>query len=143
MRDKIKQAWIFTNSKTGRGVLKCSIAYLIGSMATFVPVIAGLLGNQDGKHMVATITVYFHPARSKGSMIEAIMCAVIAFLYAVFISFSSMGVSILFGRTLDLLVLGHIIILIVFCGGGLGFVGWIKQRLGHPLYVLRSPYFLS
>ena len=124
---------MFANSKTGHGVFKCSIAYLIGSMATFVPFIAGLLGNQDGKHMVATITVYFHPARSKGSMIEAMICAVLAFAYAVFISFSSMGVSILFGRTLDMLVLGHIIVLIVFCGGGLGFVGWIKQRLGHPL----------
>lgn len=32
-----------------------------------------------------------------------------------------------------MLVVGHIIVLIVFCGGGLGFVGWIKQRLGHPL----------
>ena len=132
-KDTLKQAWIFTNSKTGRGVFKCSIAYLIGSMATFVPVIAGLLGKQDGKHMVATITVYFHPARSKGSMIEAMICAVLAFVYAVFISFSSMGVSIFFGRTLDMLVLGHIVVLIVFCGGGLGFVGWIKQRLGHPL----------
>lgn len=132
-KDQLKQAWIFANSKTGRGVFKCSIAYLIGSMATFVPVIAGLLGNQDGKHMVATITVYFHPARSKGSMIEAMICAVLAFVYAAFISFSSMGISILFGRTLDLLVLGHIVVLIVFCGGGLGFVGWIKQRLGHPL----------
>ena len=129
----MKQAWMFAKSKTGRGVIKCSIAYLIGSMATFVPVIAGLLGKQDGKHMVATITVYFHPARSKGSMIEAMIYAVLAFIYAVFISFSSMGVSILFGKKLDMLVLGHIIVLIVFCGGGLGFVGWIKQRLEHPL----------
>ena len=124
---------MFANSKIGHGVFKCSIAYLIGSMATFLPFIAGLLGKQDGKHMVATITVYFHPARSKGSMIEAIICAVLAFAYAVFISFSSMSISILFGRMLDMLVLGHIIVLLVFCGGGLGFVGWIKQRLGHPL----------
>ena len=132
-KDRMKQAWKFAKSKTGRGVFKCSIAYLIGSMATFVPVIAGTLGKQDGKHMVATITVYFHPARSKGSMVEAMICAALAFAYAVFISFSSMGVSILFGRTLDMLILGHIIVLIVFCGGGLGLVGWIKQRLGHPL----------
>ena len=66
-------------------------------------------------------------------MIEAMICAVLAFGYAVFISFSSMGISIFFGRTLDMLALGHIIVLLVFCGGGLGFVGWIKQRLGHPL----------
>ena len=92
-----------------------------------------MLGQQDGKHMVATITVYFHPARSRGSMVEAIGCAVVAFAYAAFVCFSSMGVSIFFGRTLDLVVLGHIIVLVVFCGGGLGFVGWTKQRLGHPL----------
>ncbi|KAL6714706.1 hypothetical protein ACLMJK_008131 [Lecanora helva] len=125
--------WTFANSKTGKGVFKCSIAYLLGSLATFVLPVAALLGQQDGKHMVATITVYFHPARSQGSIVEAIGCAAVAFLYAVCICFSSMGVSIFFGRTLDLIVLGHIVVLIVFCGGGLGFVGWTKQRLGHPL----------
>ena len=83
--------------------------------------------------MVATITVYFHPARSRGSMFEAILLAILAFAYAVFICFTSMGVSILFGQTLDMIVLGHIIVLIVFCGGGLGLVGWVKQRLGNPL----------
>ena len=128
-----KQAWSFANSKTGRGILKCSLAYLLGSLATFLPLIAAFLGQQDGKHMVATITVYFHPARSRGSMFEAILLAGLAFLYAVIICFTSMGVSIFFGRTLDMIVLGHVIVLIIFCGGGLGFVGWTKQRLGNPL----------
>ncbi|KAL8938821.1 MAG: hypothetical protein Q9211_003031 [Gyalolechia sp. 1 TL-2023] len=125
--------WTFAKSKTGKGVLKCSIAYFLGSLATFVPAIAAMLGQQDGKHMVATITVYFHPARSQGSMFEAIILAVLAFAYAAFIGFTSMGVSIFFGRVLDLVALGHAIVLIVLCGGGLGFVGWIKQRLGKPL----------
>ncbi|KAL8849525.1 MAG: hypothetical protein Q9221_005532 [Calogaya cf. arnoldii] len=44
-----------------------------------------------------------------------------------------MGVSIFFRQVVDLVIIGHIIVLIVLCGGGLGFVGWIKQRLGHPL----------
>lgn len=115
------------------GVLKCSIAYFLGSLATFVPAIATMLGQQDGKHMVATITVYFHPARSQGSMFQAMMLAALAFAYAAFIGSTSMGVSILFGRVLDLVTLGHAIVLIVFVGGGLGLVGWIKQRLGDPL----------
>lgn len=115
------------------GVFKCSVAYFLGSLATFVPFLAEILGQQDGKHMVATITVYFHPARSQGSMFEAILMAALAFAYAVFICFTSMGVSILFGQKFDLLTVGHIIVLIVFCGGGLGFVGWVKQRLGNPL----------
>ncbi|KAL9016712.1 MAG: hypothetical protein Q9185_005949 [Variospora sp. 1 TL-2023] len=115
------------------GVLKCSIAYFLGSLATFVPAIATMLGQQYGKHMVATITVYFHPARSQGSMFQAMMLAALAFAYAAFIGSTSMGVSILFGRVLDLVALGHAIVLIVFVGGGLGLVGWIKQRLGDPL----------
>ncbi|KAL8701047.1 MAG: hypothetical protein Q9224_000685 [Gallowayella concinna] len=128
-----RNAMDFARSKTGKGVLKCSIAYLLGSLATFVPAIAAILGQQDGKHMVATITVYFHPARSQGSMFEAVVLAILAFAYATFIAFTSMGVSIFFGRVVDLVTIGHVIVLVVFCGGGLGFVGWIKQRLGHPL----------
>ncbi|KAL8902513.1 MAG: hypothetical protein Q9207_004633 [Kuettlingeria erythrocarpa] len=133
VRSLFRSAWDFSNSRVGKGVLKCSIAYFLGSLATFVPAIANMLGQQDGKHMVATITVYFHPARSQGSMFEAVILATLAFAYAAFIGFTSMGVSILFGRVFDLIALGHAIVLIVFCGGGLGFVGWIKQRLGHPL----------
>lgn len=129
----VNQIWSFANSRTGMGVFKCSVAYFLGSLATFVPFLAQILGQQDGKHMVATITVYFHPARSQGSMFEAILMAALAFLYAVFICFTSMGVSILFGQKFDLLIVGHLIVLIVFCGGGLGFVGWVKQRLGNPL----------
>lgn len=101
-------------------------------MATFVPPIAAMLGRNDGKHMVATITVYFHPARSAGSMVEATVLALIAFAYAAFISFTSMGVSALFSSQ-ELQILGYVVILVVFCGAGLGFVGWIKQRLGDPL----------
>lgn len=129
----MKQAWSFANSRTGRGVFKCSVAYFLGSLATFVPFIAALLGQQDGKHLVATITVYFHPARSRGSMFEAIICATLAFVYTVIICFTSMGVCILFGRSFHLIVFGHVIVLLVFCGGGLGFVGWVKQRLENPL----------
>ncbi|KAE8145414.1 WD40 repeat-like protein [Aspergillus avenaceus] len=121
------------SSELGIGVLKCSLAYFLGSLATFVPAIASLLGHQDGKHVVATVTVYFHPARTQGSMYKALICALLAFLYAAFISLTSMCVSRFFQDTLDLLPVGHAVVLIVFCGGGLGFIGWIKQRLGDPL----------
>lgn len=120
LRSWTMRAWSFATSKTGQGILKCSIAYLLGSMATFVPFLSDFLGYQDGKHMVATITVYFHPARSQGSMFEAMFLAAVAFIYAAFISFTSMGVSMLFDEKLDLIVLGHVLVLIIFCGGGWG-----------------------
>ncbi|KAL6702995.1 hypothetical protein ACN47E_010350 [Coniothyrium glycines] len=129
---KLRQVYAYASSPVGIGILKCSLAYILGSLATFVPFIASLLGKNDGKHIVATITVYFHPARSAGSMLEAVILAFIAFLYAAFVSFSSMAVSVYFGNK-HLLVVGHVIVLLVFCGGGLGLVGWTKHKLGNPL----------
>ena len=70
-RQHSNAAYEFATSKTGLGILKCSLAYLLGSLATLVPAISGLIGHRQGsKHMVATVTVWFHPARSIGSMHE-------------------------------------------------------------------------
>jgi hypothetical protein len=65
-------------------------------------------------------------------MAEATGLALIAFAYAAFVSFASMAVSVFFG-THHLLAVGHGIVLILFIGGGLGFVAWLKQKLGNPL----------
>jgi hypothetical protein len=65
-------------------------------------------------------------------MHEGVVLALIAFCYAAFISFTSMAVSMGFGQR-DLLQVGHAIVLVVFCGGGLGFIAWTKQHFGHPL----------
>ncbi|KAJ5415534.1 hypothetical protein N7465_004229 [Penicillium sp. CMV-2018d] len=134
---RIHEQWTQTNqffrSEPGIGVLKYSLAYLVGSLATFIPAISAMLGHQDGKHMVATVTVYFHPARSQGAMFKALICAFLAFCYSTFLTITSMFVEMFFQDTLELPALGHAMVLIVFCGGGLGFVGWTKQRLGDPL----------
>lgn len=131
-RQMLSKGYQIVKSQTSQNILKCSIAYFLASMATFVPAIRDLLGKQDGKHLVATITVYFHPARSAGSMTQATILALIAYVYAALISFTSMGVSMFFAKR-NMLTEGHVIVLVVFCGGGLGFVGWLKQRLGDPL----------
>ncbi|KAI9782659.1 MAG: hypothetical protein M1816_001730 [Peltula sp. TS41687] len=129
---KANQTWAFLSSRTAADVLKCSLAYLFASMATFLLPIAALLGQQDGKHVVATVAVLFHPARSRGSMYEAIVLAHLAFVYAAVVAFSSMAVSMAFANR-DLTVVGQTVVLIVFCGGGLGFTGWLKQRLQNQL----------
>ncbi|KAF4548890.1 putative fusaric acid resistance protein [Elsinoe fawcettii] len=122
----------FITSKDGRRILKCSLAYTLGTCGTFFPPLSAWLGHSDGKHIVATVTVYFHAARTLGSMVEATICALVAFIYAAFLSLTSMGVSIFFAKQ-DMLVTGHAVVLFIFVGGGLGFVAWIKQRLGNPL----------
>ncbi|KPM35700.1 hypothetical protein AK830_g10865 [Neonectria ditissima] len=117
----------------GRGVLKCTIAYTIASLATFAPPLAHVLGKPEGKHVVATITVYFHPARSVGSMIEAIMIAIVAVAYAEVVSLLSMATSVFFGSTMHLVMISHVLVVVVFIGGGFGFIGWVKQRMANQL----------
>lgn len=129
----LKLTWAWFKSPTGTNVLKCSIAYLLGCMGTLFPPLAAWLGHQDGKHVVATMCTYFHPGRSVGAMLEAVQLLFVAVAYAAIIGIGSMATSVLFDTQFDMIVVGHAIILIVFVGGGLGFVGWVKQRLGNPL----------
>ncbi|TDZ26806.1 Uncharacterized protein Cob_v000217 [Colletotrichum orbiculare MAFF 240422] len=125
--------WDWLLSPAGKGVLKCTVAYLLGSMATFLAPISGFLGKPDGKHVVATLTVYFHASRTWGSMVEAVAIATIAVLYAELVSVVSMAFSVVVGGKLGLIPLSHVLILTFCIGGGLGFIGWVKQRLNNPL----------
>ena len=124
-------AWL--NSPAGRGVLKCTVAYTIASLGTFITPVSNFLGRSEGKHVVATITVYFHPARTAGSMIEAILIAVVAVAYALLIAILSMAVSVLVGSKWDQVALAHVLVLVVFICGGFGFLGWVKQKMNNPL----------
>jgi hypothetical protein len=121
------------NSPMGHGILKCTLAYTLASLATFLSPVSDFLGKPDGKHVVATITVYFHPARTAGSMIEAILIAIVAISYAETISLLSMATSVLIGSTLHHVTTAHAIVLVVFIAGGFGFIGWVKQRMNNPL----------
>ncbi|KAF3914813.1 hypothetical protein ABW20_dc0103007 [Dactylellina cionopaga] len=112
-------------------VFKCSLAYLCGSLATYIPLFAALFGKNDGKHMVATVAVYFHPARTRGSMVEATVFATIAVLYSFLVSSGTLGTAIFF-HDLGKIWIGHAVILSVFCVGGLGLVGWTKLKMASP-----------
>ncbi|KAI3326711.1 ribosomal protein L19 [Xylariaceae sp. AK1471] len=130
---KACQLWAWLKSSKGRGTIKCSIAYLLASLGTFWHPAAAFLGPMDGKHIVATIVTYFHPARTTGSQIEAVAIAILAVCYAMIIGMCSMATSVLFGDVLELEKLSYALILIVYIGFGLGFVGWAKQKLNNPL----------
>lgn len=124
--------WKWFQSDEGHAVLKCTFAYLLGSLGTFFPPLSRFLGHRDGKHVSATITVYFHPARTVGSMIEATFIAILAILYAEIISMVSMGIVIWGKEVFDIVQPAHVLVLIVCVCGGLGFVGWVKQALNQP-----------
>lgn len=131
--NSIKHAWKWLGTPTGKGIIKCCIAYLLGCSGTLFPPLAAFLGHQDGKHVVATMVTYFHPARTAGSMIEAVLLMLVAVAYAIFIGVSSMTVAVVCETQLDLIELGYFIVLVIFVGGGLGMVGWTKQKMSSPL----------
>lgn len=132
-KEKSKSVWQWLNSRDGHQVLKCTLAYLLGSTATFWPLLSDFLGHRDGKHIVATLTVYFHPARTMGSMLEAVWIAVIAVAYAEIVCLLSMAAGIASRTSTGSVVPAHAVVLIIFVGGGLGFVGWVKQKMNQPL----------
>ncbi|KAI0206859.1 ribosomal protein L19 [Astrocystis sublimbata] len=124
-------AWL--RSPKGQGTIKCSVAYLLASMGTFWHPAAKFLGPMDGKHIVATIVTYFHPARTAGSQIEAVAIAILAVCYAILIGICSMATSVLVGDVLEMEKLSYALILVIYLGFGLGFIGWVKQKLNNPL----------
>ncbi|KAK9447574.1 Fusaric acid resistance protein-like-domain-containing protein [Limtongia smithiae] len=113
--------------------LKCALAYLIASMVVFNSSISALFGTFDAKHLAATASVYFHASRSVGSMIEATIFAEIALTYSALLSFFSMLTSGFF-YSIGYVSLGHFFVLLIFCGGGLGSIAFMKQRLNRAIF---------
>lgn len=64
---------------------------------------------------------------------DALLIASTAFLYTAVVSLLSMTVSAFFADTVHLIKVGHAIVLVVFVGGALGLVGWVKLKMNDPL----------
>ncbi|KAH7925611.1 hypothetical protein BV22DRAFT_1010776 [Leucogyrophana mollusca] len=83
-----------------RNILKCSIAYFIASLFTFSPHLSGFMSDltstgdsrpSPSGHMVATIAVYYNPAKTIGGMVEADSFCSIALLYSALACLSGMS----------------------------------------------------
>ncbi|KAG1889875.1 Fusaric acid resistance protein-like-domain-containing protein [Suillus subluteus] len=85
-----------------KNVLKCAVAYLIASLFTFSPYLSGFFSDISAPgagnglpsptgHMIATIAIYYNPAKTIGGMMEADSYCSIAFLYAAFVCLGSMS----------------------------------------------------
>ncbi|KAF9478625.1 hypothetical protein BDN70DRAFT_808498 [Pholiota conissans] len=86
-----------TLSPVWRNILKCSIAYFIASLFTFSPLLAQFISDLDtsgpsaSAHMVATIAVYFNPAKTVGAMVEADLFCLFGVVYAAIVCLVSMS----------------------------------------------------
>lgn len=115
-----------------RSVIKCSLAYLIASLGVYWTSFDNFLGNTDSKHVVATVAVYFHPSRSKGSMHQTLIFVIISLIYSISISFTCRSISTFFynkgqdeiSYTIDLIISSI----------GLGFISFMKQKINKQTF---------
>ncbi|GAA5931638.1 uncharacterized protein JCM15063_001523 [Sporobolomyces koalae] len=131
-------ARVFPLSITAKNVLKCVLAYTLASLFTFIPALSEFVGapwDVEGPvrnaHAIATTSVYFMPARTKGGMLETDLLLFFGAIYAVILTTSSMAFSMLCER-LDILPVGHLLVLLVWIGGGYGLMVYMKVALGKP-----------
>lgn len=115
-----------------RSIIKCLVAYLIASLGVYWNPFNRFLGTTDSKHVVATVAVYFHPARSKGSMHQTLIYVVVSLLFSFCLSFGCRAASTLFfnagedeiSYTIDLVV----------SSAGLGLIAFMKQRVNKETF---------
>ncbi|KAK8854671.1 hypothetical protein IAR55_003410 [Kwoniella newhampshirensis] len=138
------------------GILKCALSYLIASLFTFVPALARLLSRQSetdahGRvtirpastaHMIATIVVYFNPAKTLGNMLLSTRYCFVLAVAASVVSLLSMTTIRLFdhfspshGDTWDpISEAGDWVVCVLWIGGTMGVLAWSKVWVGNASY---------
>ncbi|KAF8906326.1 Fusaric acid resistance protein-like-domain-containing protein [Mucidula mucida] len=114
-------------------VFKCALAYFIGSLFTFSPYLSSFIGDLRGPgerrphpsgHMIATIAVYYNPAKTMGAMLEADLFCLFGVVYAAFVCLSSMSMFWWFGD----------LVAILWVGVSMSFLAWMKVWMGSPQF---------
>ncbi|KAI8355698.1 Fusaric acid resistance protein-like-domain-containing protein [Blakeslea trispora] len=115
-----------------RLVLKCSFAYCLGSLFTFVPYLNGLIGyNHTSSHLVATATVFFNPAKTLGGMVEAAAYGWGYVLFAVCICLGSMFTTDYFIDQ-DYFLVAYLFSLLFWLAGSTFIVAFLKAHWNKP-----------
>ncbi|KZT29097.1 hypothetical protein NEOLEDRAFT_1154149 [Neolentinus lepideus HHB14362 ss-1] len=125
-----------------RNILKCAIAYFIGSLFTFSPYLSGFISDVTAAgerrpapsgHMVATVAVYFNPAKTAGAMLEADFYCLIGLLYASFICLSSMSMFWWLEVRPGWEWLADALV-ILWIGASMSVMAWMKVWLAKPSF---------
>ncbi|KAI8376126.1 Fusaric acid resistance protein-like-domain-containing protein [Radiomyces spectabilis] len=122
----------WTLSPAHKKVLKCSMAYMIGSLFTFVPILNQAIGGSCvASHMAATVTVFFSPAKSVGGMIEAAGFGWVYVLSAFALCLASMATTDYF-MDHHMYVASCMVTLCVWLAGSTFVIAFLKARVNSP-----------
>lgn len=115
-----------------RLVLKCSFAYILGCLFTFVPELNALIGyNRVSSHLVATATVFFNPAKTLGGMVEAALYGWGYVVFALLVCIGSMITTDFFVDR-NLSTIAHVISLGFWLAGSTFVVAFLKAHWNKP-----------
>lgn len=115
-----------------RSVFKCSMAYFLASLGVLDRSFDDFLGSTDSKHVIATVAVYFHPSRTKGSMNQTLLFVVISIAFSVTVSIGCRFLSaVLYVGGKD--EASHILDLII-SSVALGVVAFMKQKVNKQTF---------
>ncbi|CAO3625347.1 unnamed protein product [Cunninghamella blakesleeana] len=115
-----------------RTVLKCSLAYFVGSLFTFIPTLNALIGNNRvSSHLVATATVFFNPAKTLGGMVEASIYGWGYTLFAVLVCLGSMLTTDFFIDH-QLTIVAHSLSIFFWLAGSTFIIAFLKAHWNKP-----------
>ena len=124
-----------------RLVLKCSFAYILGCLFTFVPQLNALIGyNRVSSHLVATATVFFNPAKTLGGMVEAALYGWGYVTFALLVCIGSMFTTDFFVDS-HLATVAHVISLGFWLAGSTFVVAFLKAHWNKPPVATGSFFF--
>ncbi|CAG8672893.1 12627_t:CDS:2, partial [Cetraspora pellucida] len=131
------KSWLQTNLLTlnHKNIIKCALAYFLASLLTYVPHLNEFCGfdKSYNSHLVATVSVFFDPAKSFGGIYEAVFYAIIGGIYGMSVSVGSMLCAVWFNEH-DMNILGHIISVVFWCGGSMFIVAFSKAKLNKASF---------
>ncbi|CAG8441266.1 7037_t:CDS:2 [Funneliformis mosseae] len=129
--------WFHKNTFTPnqKNIIKCALAYFIASLFTFIPILnewSGLVESKDS-HLIASVAVFYNPAKTVGGIYEAVIFALIGGLYGSLVGIGSMACAVWFNDQ-GYNTLGHIVTIVFWCGGSMFIVAFLKAKLNKPTF---------
>ncbi|KAJ3563310.1 hypothetical protein NP233_g9021 [Leucocoprinus birnbaumii] len=127
-----------------KNVLKCAIAYFVSSLFTFSPTLSNFIGDiasygpgasapSNSAHMVATIAVYFNPAKTAGAMVEADIFFLLGLVYSFFVCGVFTSAFWWFEVRPGYEWVGDVLA-IIWIGLSMSLVAWMKVWMANPSF---------
>lgn len=106
---------------------------MLGSLFTFVPYLNNMIGGSSvSSHVVATVTVWFNPAKSIGGMIEASGFGLLYAVVALFISLLSLATTTYLAIERQMYLASCAVTLGVWLAGSTFVIAFLKAALDKP-----------